>query len=332
MTNFASLTTLRVGGPVGSLVVAGSADEIVSAVADADADGREVLLLGGGSNLLVGDEGFDGLVVRAASTSLNGAGGVVTADAGVGWDELVATTLDAGLSGLEALSGIPGTVGGAPIQNIGAYGAVVSDVLQSVTVYDRETKSVETWSREQCGFGRHRTSVFKHSRRWVVLEVALTLSTSPLGAPVAYQALADELGVPMGAQVPAADVRTAVLALRRRRGMVLDEADHDTWSVGSFFLNPVLTSVPSSAASAPQWPDAGGTKLSAAWLIENAGFPKGYGTERVSLSSKHTLAITNRGGATASDVLDLAREIRSGVATRFGVTLGPECHLINCAL
>ena len=252
MTSFAALTTLRVGGPVGSLVLACSSEEIVSAVGDADAAGRDVLLLGGGSNLLVGDEGFDGVVVRAASISLDGAGETITADAGVGWDDLVAATLEAGLSGLEALSGIPGTVGGAPIQNIGAYGALVSDVLAAVTVYDRETKSVETWSRAQCGFGRHRTSVFKHSRRWVVLNVTLSLSKAPLGAPVAYQALADELGVPMDSRVPAADVRTAVLALRRRRGMVLDEADHDTWSVGSFFLNPVVEAVPAAAEGSPR--------------------------------------------------------------------------------
>jgi UDP-N-acetylmuramate dehydrogenase len=332
MSSFGALTTLRVGGPIASLVTASTADEFVSAVADADAAGQDLLVLGGGSNLLVGDEGFEGVVVLSASTSMSRSGSTVTAQAGMGWDELVVATLDAGLSGLEALSGVPGTVGGAPIQNIGAYGALVSDVLRSVTVYDRETKAVETWPAERCGFGRHRTSIFKHSRRWVVLDVTLELSTSSLGAPVAYQALADELGVPIGQRVPAADVRNAVLALRHRRGMVLDEADHDTWSVGSFFLNPVLASVPDAAASAPRWPDPVGVKLSAAWLIEHAGFPKGYGHGRAALSTKHTLAITNRGGATASDVLDLAREVRAGVAECFGVTLEPECHLINCSL
>lgn len=329
---FASLTTLRVGGPVGSLVTASSTEELVESVRAADAAEREVLVLGGGSNLLVGDEGFAGLVVRTASSGVSSSGAEWRFDAGVPWDSAVAATVSAGYSGLEALSGIPGCVGGAPIQNVGAYGALTSDVLTSVEVYDRSSGAVETWSREQCGFGRHRTSVFKHSRRWIVLSVTFELSSSPDGRPVAYKALADELQVALGEFVPAADVRPAVLALRTRRGMVLDEADHDTWSVGSFFLNPVVASVPAAAADGPSWPDVAGIKLSAAWLIEHAGFPRGYARGPVSLSTKHTLALTNRGGATAADLIGLADEVRRGVHDRFGIVLEPECHLVNCSL
>jgi UDP-N-acetylmuramate dehydrogenase len=331
--NFADLTTLRVGGPIGSFVEPASAEELVDAVRGADASGTEVLVLGGGSNLVVGDDGFDGLVVSVAQlTGRQRAGDTWEFSAGVQWDAAVRSTVESGCTGLEALSGIPGTVGGAPIQNVGAYGALTSDVLSSVRVYDRETDAIERWKAEHCEFGRHRSSVFKRSRRWVILDVQFGLSASPDGRPVAYQALADELQVEIGTPVPAPDVRAAVLALRARRGMVLDAADHDTWSVGSFFLNPVLPSVPPAAADGPQWPDVDGVKLSAAWLIENAGFPKGYGGPLASLSTKHTLAITNRGGASAADILALAGEIRAGVAAKYGVVLEPECHLINCAI
>ncbi|MEO6885723.1 MAG: UDP-N-acetylmuramate dehydrogenase [Jatrophihabitantaceae bacterium] len=334
---FAELTTLRVGGPVGELIDAPGSEALVGAVRAADAAGRPVLVIGGGSNIVVSDDGFDGLVVRSTGSGVRfGPDANVTLDAGVQWDAAVLGSLENGLSGLEALSGIPGSAGGSPIQNIGAYGTVMSDVLAELTVYDRERTVVETWTPDRCGFGPHRQSVFKHSERYVVLDVTFALSRSGLSRPVGYVALADELGVAVGAQVPAADVRTAVLTLRGRRGMLLDAADHDTWSVGSFFLNPVLRQVPAAAVDAPQYPDPAGTKLSAAWLIEHSGFGRGYGAEVgrgvVRLSSKHTLAVTNRGDASAAEVLTFAAHVRDGVERAFGVRLEPECDLINCVL
>ncbi|HEY3737107.1 MAG TPA: UDP-N-acetylmuramate dehydrogenase [Jatrophihabitans sp.] len=332
MHTFADLTTLRVGGPIAEFVEARTTEELLDTIRAADAVGRDALVIGDGSNLLVGDGGFAGLVVRVATQHIaGGSDDAIWFDAGFDWDSAVQHTLDNGYSGLEALSGIPGRVGGAPVQNVGAYGALTSDVLAHVTVYDRESGEVENWSKEQCDFGRHRTSIFKHSRRWVILSVGFVLSRNLL-RPVRYQALADQLGVVLGDLAPATEIREAVLALRRRRGMVLDSDDHDTWSVGSFFLNPVVTCVPDTAKDGPSWPDESGIKLSAAWLIEHAGFPKGYGNDKVTLSAKHTLAITNRGHATTEDVLALAGEIRTGVQEHFGITLEPECHLINCSL
>lgn len=329
---FADLTTLRVGGPIGDYVEARSEDELVEHIRSADAAGRELLILGGGSNVVVGDDGFDGTVLRPVECVIQSGGdGALWFSAGYDWDAAVRESLDAGYTGLEALSGIPGTAGASPIQNVGAYGGLTSDTLAQLTVYDRATGEVEVWGNEQCGFGPHRESIFKHSKRWVILSVGFLLSRDPT-SPVRYQSLADELAVPLGARVPAPEIREAVLALRRKRGMVLDATDHDTWSVGSFFLNPVVRVVPDAAKDAPQWADPGGTKLSAAWLIERSGFARGYGNDRVSLSTKHTLALTNRGGAMAEDVLALAREIRERVEAAFGVRLEPECRLVNCEL
>ncbi len=277
---FAELTTLRVGGAIGEYVEAGSEDEFVELVRGADAAGREFLILGGGSNILVGDDGFDGLVIRnVESSAKSGGDGSFWFSAGYDWDAAVRESLEVGYTGLEALSGIPGTAGAAPIQNVGAYGALISDTLAQLTVYDRETGKVEIWASEQCGFGPHRESVFKHTKRWVILSVGFLLSRDP-SSPVRYQSLADELAAPLGTRVLADDIRGAVLALRRKRGMVLDASDHDTWSVGSFFLNPVVTTVPEPATDAPQWADPAGTKLSAAWLIEQSGFPGATETTR----------------------------------------------------
>jgi UDP-N-acetylmuramate dehydrogenase len=336
-TTFAELTTMRVGGPVGELVEAADAATLVEVVRAADAAGRDVLVIGGGSNIVVGDSGFDGVVVRAAGADVRcGPDARVRLDAGVSWDDAVRLSLAGGLAGLEALSGIPGSAGGSPVQNIGAYGTVMSELLADVTIYDRTSGQVETWPPQRCGFGRHRQSVFKHSSRFVVLSVTFALARSALSRPVAYQALADELGVEVGVCVPALDVRAAVMALRRRRGMLLDPADHDTWSVGSFFLNPVLAEVPAAAADCPSYPDPAGVKVPAARLIEHAGFRRGYGADfgrgTVSLSSKHTLAVTNRGGATATDVRAFAAHVRDGVERHFGVRLRPECDLVNCVL
>ena len=332
---FAELTTMRVGGPVAELAVATSAAHAVDLVRAADAANRPVLVIGGGSNLVVGDVGWEGRVVRIGSAGVDIDGELVRADAGVDWDNLVAATVADGLAGLEALSGIPGSVGGTPVQNVGAYGAQTSDVLDSVVVYDRQTGEVETWSPDRCGFV-YRNSVFKHTDRWVILEVTYRLRRSGQSGPIRFGGLARHLGIADGGTAPVADVRAAVLEVRRGKGMVLDADDHDTWSVGSFFLNPVLPELPPAIpADCPRFADPAGTKVPAAWLIEQAGFAPGYGrdfgTGAVALSTKHTLAVTNRGGATTADVMKFAAHIREGVETRFGVRLSPECHLINCS-
>jgi UDP-N-acetylmuramate dehydrogenase len=331
----ADLTTLRLGGPVRRLVTAASTDELVDAVRSCDAAGEPALIVGGGSNLVAADDGWAGaaILVRSAGFHTVGPDGgssvAVTVQAGVEWDAFVAFTVDQELSGLAAMSGIPGLTGATPIQNVGAYGSEVADVISSVTVLDRTSGQVETWPPERCGFG-FRTSAFKHTDRYVVLDVTFALRRSPDGVPVRYLELARRLGVEPGGVAPSRQVRDVVLELRRSKGMLLDAADHDTWSVGSFFVNPFVA--PQAApAECPQWTVDGKVKLSAAWLIEHAGFSKGFGLSRgrgtVALSTKHTLALTNRGGATTADLLDLAREIRDGVEAKFGVRLRPEAHL-----
>jgi UDP-N-acetylmuramate dehydrogenase len=332
---FAELTTMRVGGPIRALHVATSTPHAVDLLRDADAAGEPLLVMGGGSNLVVGDVGWDGTVVRMESAEFDIDGDRVTAAAGVEWDYLVDAVVSAGLVGIEALSGIPGSVGGTPVQNVGAYGTLTSDVLESLTVYDRTTGQVETWLPERCGFGSHRQSVFKHSDRWVVLDVTLRLHRGAQSKTVTAAPIAERLGIEVGGTAAPAEVRAAVLAQRRDRKMVLDPDDHDTWSVGSFFINPVLAEVPARARECPNQPDIKGTKLHAAWLIQHAGFLPGYGTDwgngTVALSSRHTLAVTNRGGATTADVMKFAAHIRDGVAAMFDVRLNPECDLINCS-
>ncbi|GAA1031966.1 UDP-N-acetylmuramate dehydrogenase [Virgisporangium ochraceum] len=336
ITTFADLTTMRVGGPIRQHHVATTVAEAVEVVRDADSRRDPLLVIGGGSNLVVGDVGWDGTVLQMAQAEFDIDGDRVRAGAGVEWEPLVERVVAEGLAGIEALSGIPGSVGGTPVQNVGAYGALTSDVLESVSVLDRTTGEIERWGSERCGFGRHRTSVFKRSDRWVVLEVTYRLRRAGQSGPIEFDGLVKELGVEKGGTASLADVRAAVLTLRRNRKMVLDAGDHDTWSVGSFFLNPVLAEVPDRVpAECPRWPDATGIKLPAAWLIEQSGFSRGYGLDwgngTVALSSRHTLAITNRGGATTADVMKFAAHLRDGVAARFGVTLSPECDLVNCA-
>lgn len=334
-TSIAELTTMRLGGPAKHYQVADDTDTLVEVAHQADSESVPLLVMGGGSNLIVGDDGFDGLVVRVASQNLKIDGSRITVDAGVEWDTVVAASLDAGLAGLEALSGIPGSAGGTPIQNVGAYGTLTSDLLEQVTVYDRETARTEQWDRDRCGFGSHRQSVFKHSDRYIVLQVGFQLQETNRSRPIAYAGLAERLGVKQGDDAPAKDVRNAVLDLRNERAMVLNPTNYDTWSVGSFFINPVLDTVPEKANECPRYPDPAGTKLPAAWLIEHAGFHRGYGRHwgrgTVALSTKHTLAVTNRGGATTDEVMKFAAHIRDGVAEKFDVRLGPECKLVNCS-
>jgi UDP-N-acetylmuramate dehydrogenase len=346
MTSLSTLTTLRVGGPAGQFAVATTAEALVDVVSRADADRVPLLLVGGGSNLLVGDAGFDGLVVRIATRGITPAsvdycgGAEVQVAAGEPWDGFVARAVTEGWIGLEALSGIPGSTGATPVQNVGAYGQEVSGSLASVRTWDRVEQRIRTLAGSECEFS-YRNSLFKRERyrggpRYVVLDVGFQLVVADLSEPIKYAELARTLEVQIGARVPVADVRSAVLRLRRRKGMVLDDADHDTWSAGSFFTNPLL-SVAAAAAlpvEAPRWPVADGrVKTSAAWLIEHAGFGKGYGLPGpASLSTKHTLALTNRGSATAADLLALARTVRDGVESAFGVRLVPEPELVNCAL
>jgi UDP-N-acetylmuramate dehydrogenase len=336
----ADLTTLRVGGPAARVVVADDEAALVAAVRDADADGTPALVVAGGSNLLVADSGYPGTVVLVRTSGVaveaDTCGGAwVTVAAGEDWDAFVARTVAEEWAGLEALSGIPGSVGATPIQNVGAYGQEVGHVVARVRTWDRLERTRRTFAAGDCGFG-YRTSRFKaEPGRYLVLEVSLQLRLSPTSEPIRYAELARSLGIEVGQRAPLAEVRDAVLALRRGKGMVLDGVDHDTWSAGSFFTNPVLD--PPSAAQlpvdAPRFDVGGGrVKTSAAWLIEHAGFVRGHGRGPATLSTKHVLALTNRGGASAADILDLAREVRAGVAATFGVVLVPEPVLVGCSL
>lgn len=350
-------TTLRVGGPAKRWVKATTTDDLVAAVAEADAAGEPVLILSGGSNVLVADEGFGGVVVHVATTGVSSDGGsfceidadatgptgggascggmLVEVQAGENWDDFVAWTVAQEFIGVEALSGIPGAVGSTPIQNVGAYGQEVAQTIWSVRTWDRQRRRYATFPNFDCRFG-YRSSRFKSEPgRYVVVSVTFQFTQGSLGAPIRYAELARTLGVAVGERAPLTDVREAVLGLRRGKGMVLDPVDHDTWSAGSFFTNPQLTEADAERlpADAPRFPAGNGlVKSSAAWLIDRAGFTKGYGTPPATLSSKHTLALTNRGGARASDIVALAREVRDGVRDRFGVTLVPEPVFVGVSL
>lgn len=339
--NLAELTTLRVGGPAAEHVVVRTEEEFIEAVAGADRDGVPVLLVGGGSNLVISDDGFPGRVVQIATRGItidddSDCGGAnITVAAGESWAHLVAHAVAEGWSGIEALSGIPGLTGATPIQNVGAYGAEIADTCSRVRTWDRQEKRLHTYTAAECSFA-YRDSMFKQQPgRWLVLSVSFQLPHATLSAPVRYAELARRLGVEVGQRAPLAAVREAVLALRAGKGMVLDPTDHDTWSAGSFFTNPVLTAEAADTLpeGAPRFPQADGrVKTSAAWLIQHAGFQPGHGNDRACLSTKHTLALTNRGTARAEDILALAREVRAGVADVFGVTLVPEPVLVGCSL
>lgn len=352
-TMLAALTTAAVGGPAGKYVEARTEAEIIDAVRTADAAGEPVLVIGGGSNLLISDDGFPGTVVKIASEGFtvnaeDSCGGVaVVVQAGHNWDALVEYAVLHAWSGIEALSGIPGATGATPVQNVGAYGSEVSQTIAAVRTWDRTRNAVQTFTNSELKFG-YRDSILKQttvdgSPRYVVLTVEFQLPLGRMSAPIRYAELARSLGVEPGKRAYSNDVRREVLRLRASKGMVPDAADRDTYSTGSFFTNPV---VPAAVAAglpdnAPQYPAGvdGMVKLSAAWLIDQAGFGKGYGLEpdsasggRAALSTKHTLAITNRGSASAKDMLAIAREVRDGVVERFGIELHPEPLLIGLTL
>lgn len=336
----ADLTTLRVGGPAKALIVAETETELVETVRRLDAAGEPLLVVGGGSNLLVGDQGFPGTVVTIATRGIDEdvascSGAVITVAAGEPWDPLVAYTISREWSGLEALSGIPGLTGASPIQNVGAYGAEVAQLITMVRTLDRTTGRIKTFFPVECGFG-YRSSRFKaEPGRYVVLSVTFQLRLGSLSQPIRYPELARTLGVSVGDRAPAQAVREAVLALRGSKGMVLDGEDRDTWSAGSFFTNPIVdeSTAATLPADAPRFPQPDGlTKTSAAWLIERAGFAKGFGEGAARISTKHTLALTNRGTARADDLISLARQIRDGVREKFGITLVAEPVLVGCEL
>jgi len=338
-TSLAAYTTLRLGGPAGTLTVVSDPDEAVTTVRKAAAESRPVLVLAGGSNVVIGDDGFPGIVLLLRTTGIRVVGKtadsvIVRVAAGESWDRFVAYAVTEGYSGIECLSGIPGSAGATPIQNVGAYGQEVGHTIVAVHAYDREHDRVRVMSPLECDFA-YRGSVFKGNDRFVVLEVDFRLALSGESAPIRYAELARNLGVEPGDRVPLADAREAVLKLRAGKGMVLDADDKDTWSVGSFFTNPVVSAEAWARfpePGAPHWPgDDGTVKIPAAWLIEHAGFPKGFAGHRVAISGKHTLALTNRGDGTTADLLDLARTIRDGVRDRFGIELRPEPVLVNCA-
>ncbi|MFP3901523.1 MAG: UDP-N-acetylmuramate dehydrogenase, partial [Acidimicrobiia bacterium] len=325
---FAELTSLRLGGPARRLVEVTTEADLIEAVRAADESGEPLLVVAGGSNLVVADAGFDGTVVRIATRGVAvesdgpDTGATVTVAAGEVWDDLVARAVAEGWRGIEAMSGIPGSVGATPIQNVGAYGQEVAETIVRLRAWDRHQRRVRTFLPGECGFA-YRTSAFKGDDRFVVLDVTYRLPDGAGGSPVRYAELARRLGVAVGEPAAASDVRAAVLELRRGKGMVLDDGDHDTWSAGSFFVNPVLepSRVPEGA---PAWPQPDGrVKTSAAWLIDHAGFGRGHPGPggRVALSTKHPLALTNRGGASTADLLALAREVRDGVRARFGIEL-----------
>ncbi|MGY1894221.1 UDP-N-acetylmuramate dehydrogenase [Nocardia gipuzkoensis] len=339
----AELTTLRVGGPA-LLAECATTEALVATVRALDAAGVPVLLLAGGSNLLVGDDGFDGVVVRVATTGVEIVDGGVIAEAGANWDDVVGATVAAGLGGLECLSGIPGSAGATPVQNVGAYGAEVANLLRRVRLLDRASGEIRWVEPGELGFG-YRTSVLKHRDDAVVLAVDFALRADGSSVPLRYGELASAVGAANGESRPAAQVRDAVLRLRAGKGMVLDPTDHDTWSAGSFFTNPVVApervaqvraaiAAHVGEATVPTYPAPDGVKFSAGWLIERAGFAKGFpGAEAPArLSTKHTLALTNRGHATADDLVALARTVRDGVAERFGITLEPEPVTVGVTL
>jgi UDP-N-acetylmuramate dehydrogenase len=335
----APYTTLRLGGPAGTLTVASETDQAVTTVRNASAEGRPVLVLAGGSNVVIGDDGFAGEVLLLRTRGIRPvetrAGSVVLrVAAGEVWDDFVEYAVTNGYSGVECLSGIPGSAGATPIQNVGAYGQEVAHTITAVHAYDREHDTVRAMSPAECEFA-YRSSVFKHNDRYLVLHVDFELEVSGDSAPIRYAELARSLGAEAGDRVPLRQARDTVLKLRAGKGMVLDPDDKDTWSVGSFFTNPVVSAArwAELGLDAPHWPGGDGTvKIPAAWLIEHAGFPKGFAGDGVSISTKHTLALTNRGTGRTAALLDLARTIRDGVRDRFGIDLHPEPVLINCFL
>jgi UDP-N-acetylmuramate dehydrogenase len=329
-------TTLRIGGPARELIETHSSEEAVEALRGAEGP---TLVLAGGSNVVIGDEGFDGTVVLLRGGGIEQVGEeLIRVQAGHVWDEFVAWTVDTGFSGVECLSGIPGSAGATPIQNVGAYGQEVAQTIAAVKVWDREADEIRDWTPAECEFA-YRHSVFKHSARYLVLSVDFGLEEVGMSQPIAYAELAKRLDVEVGDRAPMPLVREKVLELRRGKGMVLDATDHDTWSAGSFFTNPIIGAADfhevteRAGGEPPHWKvGEDKVKVSAAWLIGAAGFEKGHKRGNAGLSTKHTLAVTNRGGASATEILALAAEVADKVEEDFGIRLHPEPVMVNASL
>ena len=340
MSQLSDYTSFRVGGPAQEIVEASNESEIIAAVQKADDAGKSILILGSGTNVLVSDAGFQGVVIHVSSTEVEAevdacSGATLTIGAGEVWDSFVATTIARGYAGLETLSGIPGTVGAAPIQNIGAYGHEVSEFITRVRTYDRKEKQVRTFTNGECDF-TYRNSRFKIERdRYVILDVGFQLRIGEMTTPIRYGELAASLGIEIGDKALVAATREATLKLRERKGMLLDPKDHDSWSAGSFFTNPIVNAEVAAKlpVDAPRWvqPD-GRVKISAAWLMEHAGVRKGDVYSGARISSKHVLALTNSGNATAADIAALAKEAQEKVQKVFGISLEPEVNLVGLTL
>lgn len=335
--NLANHTTLGVGGPAAKIIHATTEAELISAVKSADETNTPLLILGGGSNVLISDAGFSGTVVKVETTGNSFeidacSGGTLTVSAGADWDEFVLFTIEKGLANLESLSGIPGTVGGAPIQNIGAYGHEVSEVIARVRTFDRKLKEVKTFTASQCGFG-YRSSIFKSEpERYVILDVTFQLRLGEESLPIAYAELAKELGVEIGARVAITKVRDAVIKLRGAKGMLLGQGIK---SAGSFFMNPILNkdAADKLPSDAPRWPMPDGrVKTSAAWLMERSGVSKGDQIAGAQISPKHVLALSNAGNASAKDLIELARSAQEKVRAKFGIVLQSEVQLVGLSL
>lgn len=340
MEALSNFTTLKVGGPAQKILHAQTEDELIEFVKTADKAGEKLLILGGGSNLLISDAGFAGTVIKVESSGSSldydpCSGGMIEVSAGEDWDKFVALTIEKGFADLESLSGIPGTVGGAPIQNIGAYGHEVSETIARVRAYDRKKGEITTFTNEQCKFS-YRNSIFKaESGRYVILSVSFQLRKGEQSLPITYVELANYLSVNVGDRSSVVEVRKAVLHLRGRKGMLIDTGDADSNSAGSFFVNPILSKeiADKLPPEAPRWvqPD-GRVKTSAAWLMEHAGVNKGEKLAGAQISSKHVLALTNSGDATAGDIVKLAKMAREKVFEKFGIKLEAEVQLVGVDL
>ena len=338
MADLRDYTSLRVGGPAKSFVEVRTEAQIIEAI-EAAGD-TPVLIIGGGTNILVSDSGFEGTVIRISNNSLEAevdacSGATLVIGAGENWEKFVETTINRGFAGLETLSGIPGTVGAAPIQNIGAYGHEVSEFITRVRTYDRKEKALKTFTNSECQFG-YRNSLFKATPgRYVVLDVGFQLRVGEDTTPILYGELAKKLGIEVGDKSTVIATRKAVLELRQAKGMLLVPQDRDSWSAGSFFTNPIITADLAAMLpdGAPRWLlDDGRVKTSAAWLIENSGIHKGDAHGGAKVSSKHVLALTNAGNATAQDIAELANIARKSVKDKFGITLEAEVNLVGLSL
>ena len=335
MTELSKYTSSRVGGPATKIVQVSTEAEIIAAIEEAG--DSPILIMGGGTNVLIADKGFEGTVIRISNNSVQAevdacSGATLTIGAGEDWDTFVQTTIDRGFAGLETLSGIPGTVGAAPIQNIGAYGHEVSEFITRVRTYDRQEKALKTFTNSECEFS-YRNSYFKsHPGRYVIIEVQFQIRRGEFSDPITYVELSKKLGIEPGEKAPVVATRAAVLELRASKGMLLKNDDHDSWSAGSFFTNPIISQQAADLLpnAAPKWPlNDGRVKVSAAWLIENSGIHKGDELGGARISTKHVLALSNSGNATAADIAELAKRARNQVKEVFGITLEAEVNLIG---